>query len=299
MVENEKSLAKQSNKNDLDEYILSSNTLSSAITLLRIGAIHAVLQNFEVALSYYKSALKIQRQHLGRDHIAVGQTLYEIGVIVRHLLKHSPDMRAQDILGMEKAAVKYFKDSLAIAKTRYGPNHQIVATVMFDIGSIHDRKGDYEEALSCYQHAVRVYGSAYAKNLCRDFFDASMSNTARLDVIAEENQFLFNPKALNGYISTPYLEHLQEASLQLEQRATGKMTNKDRDSYVKASLAFASAAAQSGVLGTNTFEVFVYRFLHYVVIYGVDPIKESIQTTVSYLFGNESSSEDHIRRIEN
>lgn len=300
MVENERSLAKQSKKTDLHEYILSSNTLSSAITLLRIGAIHAVLQNFEVALSYYKSALKIQRQHLGRDHIAVGQTLYEIGVIVRHLLKHSPDMRAQDILGMEKAAVKYFKDSLAIAKTRYGSNHQIVATVMFDIGSIHDRKGDYEEALSCYQHAVRVYGSAYAKNLCRDFFDASMSNTARLDVIAEENQFLFNPKALNGYISTPYLEHLQEeASLQLEQRANGKITNKDRDSYVKASLAFASAAAQAGVLGTNTFEVFVYRFLHYVVIYGVDPIKESMQNTVSYLFGNGSSNEDNIRRIEN
>ena len=44
-------------------------------------------------------------------------------------------------MNMEKAAVKYFKDSLKIAQNRYGSKHEVVASVMYDIGSIHDCKG--------------------------------------------------------------------------------------------------------------------------------------------------------------
>ena len=51
-----------------------------------------------------------------------------------------------------------FKDSLKIAQNRYGSNHEVVASVMYGIGSIHDCKGYYQEAISCYKHSVRVYG---------------------------------------------------------------------------------------------------------------------------------------------
>ena len=52
-----------------------------------------------------------------------------------------------------------FKDSLKIAQNRYGSNHEVVASVMNGIGSIHDCKGYYQEAIvSCYKHSVRVYG---------------------------------------------------------------------------------------------------------------------------------------------
>jgi len=291
LEETEKSIAKQPTSTALDDFILSSKTLSSAITLLRIGAIHVVLQNYDVALSYYKSALKIQRQHLGRDHISVAQTLYEIGIIVRQVLKYSPDMRAQDILGMEKAAVKYLKDSLAIAKSRYGANHEIVASVMFDIGSIHDRKGDYEEALSCYQHSVRVYGTAYARGLCSDIFDASHDNGKKISSFSEDNHGLFNPSALNGSITNPFfgtpLKNVTRQAMQSQQQGSREI--KGRDSYLKASLALANAATHSGVLGTNSIEVAVFRLLHYIVFYGVDPMRESMKSTIQYILGLSSS----------
>ena len=51
-----------------------------------------------------------------------------------------------------------FKDSLKIAQNRYGSNHEVVASAMYGIGSIHDCKGYYQEAISCYKHSVRVYG---------------------------------------------------------------------------------------------------------------------------------------------
>jgi hypothetical protein len=63
---------------------------------------------------------------------------------------------------IEKYLLTYvytFKDSLKIAQNRYGSNHEVVASVMNGIGSIHDCKGYYQEAIvSCYKHSVRVYG---------------------------------------------------------------------------------------------------------------------------------------------
>jgi len=291
-VLSEKVIPKQTDPSTLDDFILSSKTLSSAITLLRIGAIHVVLQNYEVALSYYKSALAIQRQHLGREHISVAQTLYEIGIIVRHVLKDSPDMRAEDILGMEKAAVKYLKDSLAIAKIRYGSNHEIVASVMFDIGSIHDRKGDYEAALSCYQHSVRVYGVAYARGCCRDIFDSSHDNSTKFISVVEDNHGLFNPTALNGCITNlSFGTPLANAKRQMQLDQQGRSIGKGRDSYLKASLALTNAAAHSGILGTNSVEVAMLRFLHCIVYYGIDPVRESMRSTIEYIYSGASLQE--------
>ena len=62
---------------------------------------------------------------------------------------------------IEKYLLTYvytFKDSLKIAQNRYGSNHEVVASVMYGIGSIHDCKGYYQEAISRYKHSVRLYG---------------------------------------------------------------------------------------------------------------------------------------------
>ena len=62
---------------------------------------------------------------------------------------------------IEKYLLTYvytFKDSLKIAQNRYGSNHEVVASAMYGTGSIHDCKGYYQEAISCYKHSVRVYG---------------------------------------------------------------------------------------------------------------------------------------------
>ena len=243
LVETKKSMDIHSQRAVVDDYILSSKTLSSAITLLRIGAIHVVLQNYDVALSYYKSALRIQRQHLGREHITVAQTLYEIGITLRQMIKYAPDMRALDIMNMEKAAVKYFKDSLKIAQNRYGSNHEVVASVMYDIGSIHDCKGDYQEAISCYKHSVRVYGRVYGRTLCRELFDISLSDN-KFKLNLDDSHGLFHPTGQNGFITNPFLDSpLKNVTNQAKPQQHVTLNEKGRDAYFKASLALANAAS--------------------------------------------------------
>ncbi len=290
LVETKKSMTTHSKKSAaVDDYILSSNTLSSAITLLRIGAIHSVLQNYDVALSYYKSALRIQRQHLGRDHIAVAQTLYEIGVTLRQMMTYAPDMRALDIMNMEKAAVKYFKDSLKIAKHRFGSNHEVVASVMYDIGSIHDCKGDYQEAILYYKHSTRVYGRVYGRTLCRELFDTSLRDT-KFKLNLEDSHGLFHPTGQDGFITNSFLDS-QPISLENQPRAQKHVTlnEKGRDAYLKASLALANAAAQSGIIGpTNTIEITFFKIIHYIVIYGVDPARASFKKIIESIFGSSS-----------
>ena len=286
-VETKKTTTTESQPAAVGDYILSSKTLSSAITLLRIGAIHVVLQNYEVALSYYKSALKIQRQHLGRDHIAVAQTLYEIGITLRRMMKFTSDMRALDIVNMEKAAVKYFKDSLKIAQDRYGSNHEIVASVMFDIGSIHDCKGDYSEAISCYQHSVRVYGRVYARTLCRELFDIIPADD-KFEMIVDDSHGLFHPRSESGFITNPFLDSApNRMSQQIQARSQATLNEKGRDAYLKASIALAKAASQSDIItsGSSMIEITFFRIIHYIVIYGVDPAKTSLKNIISSIFG--------------
>jgi len=296
LEDKEKVISQRPQSSPLDDFIVSSKTLSSAITLLRIGAIHVVLHNYDVSLSYYKSALRIQRQHLGRDHIAVAQTLYEIGTIMRHRLKYAPVVSAEEIVGLEKAAVKYFKDSLQIAKNRYGSNHEVVATVMYDIGSIHDRKGDYQEAILCYQQAVRVYGRVYAQTLCRKIFDISPNDGARLNTIVENDHGLFHPTALNSSLSNPFGSPLK--NLSKKESLSMSVNDKDREAYLKASLALANAATRSGlIIGNNqsVIEITLFKLVHYFIKYGIDPLRGTVKRTLKLALGQvQKASSDAI-----
>jgi tetratricopeptide (TPR) repeat protein len=273
----------------LDDQIKSCNSLSSAITLLRIGAIHNELHNHDVGLSYYKSALRIQRQHLGRDHIAVAQTLAEMGIVLRkqiqidNLLQYDSEEQA----GLEFAATKCLNEALRISKLCYGPNHVSVAGVMLNIGSIHDQKGDYNKAIDCYQHSVKIYGREYAKTLCRSLFDTSSIRGNCYDTIVDTDYGLFHPTTLRNN-----LPGIEKRTSVLFSRGLANspsiLSEIDRDDYMNASIALAQAATRSGMiyLHNGTFQSFVLRLLHFITVNGVDPFRGTIGKRIAEIFGN-------------
>uniref|UniRef100_A0A7S4I7W5 Kinesin light chain n=1 Tax=Odontella aurita TaxID=265563 RepID=A0A7S4I7W5_9STRA len=147
-------------------------TLSYANTLVRIGSIHSKLSDHDVALSHYESALRVQRRHLGRDHVAVARTLSDMGRILRRR-SVAVDVnlvgadQAANAGTSEAIAMKCYNEALRITKLQFGPNHATVAGVMYEMGCVYDRRGDYDRAIGCYRHSLRVYGRRYARNLFR------------------------------------------------------------------------------------------------------------------------------------
>ena len=114
----------------LDDHMNKCTSMTSANTLQRIGSIHIKLYNYDIALSYYKTALRIQRRSLGKDHIVVACTLSEMGKIMKQRMKSTYDLFGNDTVGLDKVAMKCFTESLRITQRQFGSNHKAVADVV-------------------------------------------------------------------------------------------------------------------------------------------------------------------------
>ncbi len=284
----------------LEDQVKSCNTLSSAITLLRIGAIHNQLEDYDVALSYYKSALSIQRQHLGRDHIAVAQTLAEMGLISFRQLDNSIHTSNEEKAVLEATVIKRFNEALRISRLCHGPDHVSVAGVMYSIGSIHSCKGEYNKAIDYYQHSVKVYGRQYAKNLCRSLFDISSTQDNKYDEIVDNDHGLFHPTSFMNNISP--LEN--RTSVIFSRGTTGSsstINDIDREAYLKASLALAQVASRSGfvLFHGSAFQNLVLRFMHFIAQHGVDPIKGTLRKGLVTMLEHFTRASSHAIVTEN
>lgn len=277
----------------LDDQIKSCNTLSSAFTLLRIGAIHNELHNHDVSLSYYKSAVDIQRQHLGRDHISVAQTLVDMGLILRRQME-SPMEIVPERTPLEQAANKYFNEALRISKLCHGPDHISVAGIMYHIGSMYDLGGNYMQAMNHYQHSANVYGREYAKTLCRSLFNVTSIQRTQYDCIVDNDHGLFHPTTFRNNLSPIESNTSVVLSRGIVQNST-RVADIDRDAYLRASLALAQVATKSGFvwMHASTFQNFVLRILHFIATNGIDPIRDTLQTNISYLMNNVAKASNH------
>ena len=276
----------------LDDHIKSCNTLSSAITLIRIGTIHNELQNYDISLSYYKSALDIQKQHLGRDHASVAHTLVEMGLIIRRQINNPFGFEGEERSNLELGASKYFNEALRISKLCFGPNHISVAGVMYNMGSIHDHKGDYANAINCYQHSVKVYGREYAKTLCQSLFNMSSVHRNSQNDVVDKELGLFHPITFRGNISN-------NSPIMLSQRiakSSSNFTEIDREAYMNASIALAQVATRSGMVGwldRSSFQTFVLSILHFITTSGVDPVRGTVRKNVTTLTRHLAKATSH------
>lgn len=239
-------------------------TLSCAITLLRIGSVHAKIYNHDIGLSYYRAALSIQRSELGNNHIAVARTLFDMGQIANH---HT------DASGLNKDAMTCFNEALRIAKLQFGQHHYAVAGVMYDIGSIHDKSGNDLDAISYYRSSVKVYGRIYAKSLLKKFCFIPIFRT--VGSVSNINYEGFNPAGLGDQYS---IENRARSSAQ---QAAAIEDCKDRELFVRASIALTAVAERSGVISQYTllgFELWILKFVEGLADSGMGSIRARIRS---------------------
>jgi tetratricopeptide (TPR) repeat protein len=97
------------------------------------------MRDFESAFNSYQEALRIRRQHLGRDdHPDIACTLTSIGLV---LFK-------QDMFELAK---KCFSESLRIRSKILGKDHRDVAILWYNIATIHFETGEDDLAVQMYK----------------------------------------------------------------------------------------------------------------------------------------------------
>jgi len=159
--------------------ITEDNSLESAMTLLRIGSVHVRLTNYDIALSYYESAIKIQRRLLGKNHLVVARTLVDMGHILWKRFNESSELmvvRGKEVPVPDHRSLQCFSESLRIARHNFGPNHACVAQVMYDLGCQYDLQGQQNKAVNCFKGSLRIHGRRYARALCRRLFEGIPMN---------------------------------------------------------------------------------------------------------------------------
>ena len=272
-------------------------TLSYANTLIRIGSVHSKLANYDISLSHYESALRVQRRRLGRDHVAVARTLSDMGRILR---RRGAAAEAGQDLGVESGspeaseliAMKCYGEALRISRLRFGPNHVSVAGVMYDMGGVYDSRGDYDRAMECFRHSLRVYGRRYASDLFRQLMGNPLpgspsSGGNSVDEFAGGSGDPFSTDVTNGPNS-----NLRPASV----------AKFDRDQYMRVSKSLQDSVRKSygdrlgdslilGVLDAEScssldscwmsLEMLLFRLMELLGIYLVAPARAAIDNNLN------------------
>ncbi|MCH7517539.1 MAG: tetratricopeptide repeat protein [Candidatus Dadabacteria bacterium] len=103
-------------------------------------------------LSYFKKskelaikALEIKKKLLGKDDPSIAITLNALGIISEFGEKNYIE------------ALSYYQEALAIEKKAYGTNRIAAALYLENIGGVYKRLGNYNEAESHIQDALRIY----------------------------------------------------------------------------------------------------------------------------------------------
>ena len=254
-------------------------SLSYAKTLIRIGCVQSKLSNHEIALSHLEPGLRLQRRHLGRDHPNVAQTLSEMG---RCLRQRGLNTRAGSRRGSSDAvALKCYNEALRISKLRYGPQHVVVAGILYDRGSVLDSVGDFSEAAACYKQSLRVYGRQYAHSVLSGLFRNAPANSS-LKEDEELGDASFDP-------SDPF------ASLLF----ASQDGTTDKEQYLRASAAFRQSILRSrevdgssvgGLVCANVcsrndncltwLELLFFQLFELAGSRIIDPVRLAIQNTI-------------------
>jgi len=166
-----------------DDHVLVGSVLQDK------GCVHESRGEFEEAMDCYEECLRIYKiNEVARDHdiflvlskagILAFDSLNDSGKALK-LLKEAEEKamtsaqidesrnetlvgvlqtmaQIQNELGNVDGAIESFQRYLGIQKRNLGENNSVVATTLFNIGSIYVQKKDYTRALSFYDEALKI-----------------------------------------------------------------------------------------------------------------------------------------------
>jgi len=106
------------------------------------------LARFDEALEYYKKALEIAEELLGKNHPTTATCVNNLGIMLKDL-------------GDLDGARACFERTLKIHESAYGVYHPDIATCLNNLGSVLQDQGDLDRARECYERSLRIDESAY------------------------------------------------------------------------------------------------------------------------------------------
>ena len=111
--------------------------INVATSLSTLGRVHLMKENYEDAISCFQECLSIRCVVLGKDHLDVAETHFEIGWVRQHMGR------------LEQAKMSY-QEFLRIAEPVLGRSNEHVAYVLKCRAYIHYELGEKDEALALY-----------------------------------------------------------------------------------------------------------------------------------------------------
>jgi tetratricopeptide (TPR) repeat protein/predicted Ser/Thr protein kinase len=129
------------------------DSLPRAWLAMALASVHESLGEFDTARADLRFALEIAEHRFGPDHVVVGRTLGNLGVVLA---------RAGEVEEAERVLVRV----LALYEAALGPEHPSTATILNNLGGAVLAQGEYERARTCFERALavreRVFGPDHA-----------------------------------------------------------------------------------------------------------------------------------------
>ncbi|MEM9488819.1 MAG: serine/threonine-protein kinase, partial [Myxococcota bacterium] len=123
-----------------------------AEALDRLGLVYLLLDHSaEQAETQHRRALDIRRRVFGPRHLTVAHSLSNLA----NALAANKRGRAE--------ALELYERALHIYQELEGPEHPDVASILFDIGLVRVKMGNFAEARDLYQRALAVYRRTYGE----------------------------------------------------------------------------------------------------------------------------------------
>ena len=143
-------LDRSSSKKGADSTLTQTRIFISVI-MNNIANVHAQLNDKQRAILTYNSALNLQTQEVGEDHLCVSSTLHNMGT-----------MHYQS--GEFQVALKCYKQVLKMRRLLLGNEHPSIADVLMNIAIVHEKAGELDRAESALNATLRVVGTLYDKD---------------------------------------------------------------------------------------------------------------------------------------
>ncbi len=122
---------------------LVGQPLTHARLLDTIGKVYSQLGLYEPAAPLLEEALGLRQQHLGKNHLHVASSLFNLGFLYEEQ-------------GDYEGAETLYRQALAIRERALGEEHPEVAQALRSLANIYRFLGRYEEAETLFQQALAI-----------------------------------------------------------------------------------------------------------------------------------------------
>ncbi|GHV90057.1 tetratricopeptide repeat protein [Spirochaetia bacterium] len=128
---------------------LKENNINEALVYAGLGNVYVDINKYSLAIKYHNIALKIRSDFYGAENPNTAVSYDGLGNAIFNSKKNDVNARAE--------ALDLFKKSLIIWKKYFGDKYYRVAETSFNIASVQEANGNYDEAKELFSNALSIW----------------------------------------------------------------------------------------------------------------------------------------------